>query len=298
MEHTEIKTKNSWFSKLKHGLGKQKNKLFGALLLLVGIAIGVGITTAYPQITTMVKSQTQVKPVVENLVDQTQVKKQALETLFKELTEAESKDDWQKLYSVVNPADKKWFSIEDMTLQYKKDKYEIVSTEMIVHGVSVSGDTGSVDNTVIRCKTKECSGKDKVEKRNNDQFVYTDGQWYQQSIKEPSDKARQLTSYVYSEYQNRADDKKLLIGKYGGGKDDLRTIIRTMSIMLENDPEFFAHTEVWVEKRKAEASRPNVYVDSPDVIQQPVVQQQQPSFNRSLNCTSSTIGNYTYTNCY
>ena len=71
-----------------------------------------------------------------------------------------------------------------------------------------------------------------------------------------------------------------------------------MSIMLENDPEFFAYTETFVEKLKTESSRPNVYVDSPDVIQQPVVQQQQPSFNNRVNCTSNTIGNYTYTNCY
>lgn len=297
MENTENKIKNSWFTRVKHGLGRQKNKFFGALLLLVGIAIGVGITTAYPQIATIVKSQSQLKPVVENVVDQTEVKKQALETLYRELTEAESKDDWQKLYSVVNPVDKKWFSIDDMTLQYKKDKYEIVSTEVVVHGVSVSSDTGSVDNTVIRCKTKECTGKDKLEKRNNDQFVYVDGQWYQQSIKEPTDKARQLTSYIYAEYQKRADDKKLLIEKYGGGKDDLRTIIRTMSIMLENDPEFFAYTETFVEKLKTESSRPNVYVDSPDIIQQPAVQQ-QPSFNNRINCSSNTIGNYTYTNCY
>jgi len=100
--------------------------------------------------------------------------------------------------------------MDDMILQYKKDKYSIVSTEVIVHGVSVSGDTGDVDNTVIRCKTKECTGENKVEKRSNDQFVYEDGKWYQKSLKEPSDKARQLTSYVYAEYQNRADDKNFL----------------------------------------------------------------------------------------
>lgn len=297
MENTENKIKNSWLTKAKHGFGKQKNKFFGLLLLTIGIAIGIGITTSFPQIAGITKLKSQLKPAVEKVVDQTEVKKQALEKLFRELTEAESKDDWQKLYIVVNPTDKKWFSMDDMILQYKKDKYSIVSTEVIVHGVSVSSDTGDVDNTVIRCKTKECTGKNKVEKRSNDQFVYEDGKWYQKSLKEPSDKARQLTSYVYAEYQNRADDKKLLIEKYGGGKNDLRTIIRTMSIMLENDPEFFAYVETWVEKNKAEASRPNVYVDSPDVIQQPVVQQ-QPSFNNRLNCTSNSIGNYTYTNCY
>ena len=297
MEHTENKTKNNWLAKIKHGLSKQKSKFFGAFLLVAGIAIGVGITTAYPQITTMVKSQSQTKPVVENVVDQTEVKKQSLETLSRELTEAESKDDWQKLYIVVNPADKKWLSIEDMTLLYKKDKYSIVSTEVIVHGISVSGDTGNVDNTVITCKTKECTGENKLEKRNNDQFAYINGQWYQESKKEPSDKARQLAAYIYNYYKTRNDYKEKLVDKYGGGQDDLTKIIRTISIMIENDPEYFAYTEAWVEKHKAEASRPSVYVDSPDVIQQPVVQQ-QPSFNNRLNCTSSTIGNYTYTNCY
>lgn len=296
MENTE--TKNNWFIKSKHGLGKQKNMFFGAFLLLAGVAIGVGITTVYPQIAVMVKSQSQIKPAIVNVVDKAVARKQALEKLSRELTEAESKDDWQKLYTVVNPVDKKWLSIEDMTLLYKKDKYSIVSTEVIVHGISVSGDVGNVDNTVITCKTKECTGKDKLEKRNNDEYVYLDGQWFQQSIKEPSEKARKLAAYIYAEYKTREKDRKMLSDKYGGGEDDLRKIIKTIATMLENDPEYFAYTEAWVEKNKAEASRPNVYVDSPDIIQQPVVQQQQPSFNNRVNCTSNTIGDYTYTNCY
>jgi len=62
MEHTE--NKNNWFTKVKHGLGKHKNKFFGVFLLLVGVAIGVGITTLYPQIAVMVKSQSQIKPAI------------------------------------------------------------------------------------------------------------------------------------------------------------------------------------------------------------------------------------------
>lgn len=294
---TENKTRGQWLTKVSHGLAKQKNKFFGLLLLILGIAIGIVISSSFPQLAGITKLKSQLKPTVENVVDQTEVKKQALEQLFRELTEAESKDDWQKLYSAVNPADKKWYSMEDMTLQYKKDKYSIVSTEVIAHGVSVSGDTGNVDNTVIKCKTKECIGKNRLEKRSNDQFVYIDGQWYQQSLKEPSDKARQLSAYIYNFYKTRNDYTEKLVNKYGGGQDDLSKIIRTISIMIENDPEYFAYTETWVEKNKAEASTPNVYVDSPDVIQQPVVQQ-QPSFNNRLNCTSNSIGNYTYTNCY
>lgn len=298
MEYSKNITKNNLPSKIKHGLGKQKNRLLGVLLLFMGIILGVGIAIAYPKIASMVSSQSKLNTSVETKLVTSEDKKKALETLFRELTEAESKDNWQKLYTVVNPSDKKWFTIEDMTLQYKKDKHSIVSTEVIAHGVSVSGDVGSVDKTIIKCKTKECTGENKLEKRNNDQFVYVDGQWYRQSIKEPSDKARQLAAYIYNFYKTRNDYTEKLVDKYGGGQDDLSKIIRTIAIMIENDPEYFAYTETWVEKNKAEASRPNVYVDSPDVIQQPVVQQQQPSFNNRINCSSNTIGSYTYTNCY
>jgi len=268
-----------------------KNIILGIILLIAGIVIGVGITTYPPLLKgAQIKSLSSIK-----IADNTEVKKQALQDFFRGLTEAESKDDWEKLYATVNPSDKKWLSIEDMTLLYKKDKYSIVSTEVVVHGISVSGDTGYVDKTIIACKTKECTGENKLERRHNDEFVYIDGQWLQQARKEPSDKARQLAAYIYADYKTREKDRKLLADKYGGGEDDLRKIIKTISTMLENDPEYFAYTEAWVEKHKAESSRPNVYVDSPDVIQQPVVQ--QPSFNR-LNCTSNTIGDYTYTNCY
>src|SRR3989344_5433536 len=53
-------------------------------------------------------------------VDEKKSKEASLAKFYKELTEAVSKDDWEKLYAAVNPADKKWLSIEDMTLFYKK----------------------------------------------------------------------------------------------------------------------------------------------------------------------------------
>ena len=230
-------------------------------------------------------------------VDEQQLKKASLAKFYKELTEAVSKDNWKKLYAAVNPSDKKWLTIEDMTLLYKKDKYSIVSTEIVVHGISVSGYKGNVDKTVIACKTKECTGENKLERRHNDEFTYIDDQWYQQAKKEPSEKARQSAAYIYTTYHSREKDRKLLADKYGGGVDDLRKIIKTIAITLENDPEFFAYTEAFVDKIKAENAKSNVYVDSPDVIQQPVVQQ-QPNFNNRLNCTSNSIGDYTFTNCY
>lgn len=293
MDHTENKPNNNWFLKIKHGLGKQKNKFFGALLLLIGVAIGVGITTAYPQISTMVKSQSQIKPAIENVVDQTEVKKKTLESFYQGLTEAESKEDFEKLYSTVNPENKKWFTIEDMTLIYKGGKP--ASIEYVVHGMTVSGDSGSVDRTVITCATKECTGEDKKEQRGIKEFVYINDQWYQQARKEPSEKARQLAAYMYANSSNQK--QKELANRYGGGVNQSTRIIRTWSIILENDPELMAYDEALVEKHKVESNKQDIYVESPDIIQQPAQPQiiQQP---RSLNCTSNKIGNYTYTNCY
>lgn len=268
-------------------------------LLGLGTFIGVLITTTpslakftLPKIAYL-KNLVSPQTISQNVeVDSTDEKKQELEAFYKELTEAESKGDYEKLYSTINPSDKKWFSFEDMILIHEGNKP--VSIEYIVHSISVLNDTGSVDRTVIACSTKECVGNDRKEQRGIKEFVYINKQWYQQPQKEPSEKARQLAAYMYTNSNNQT--RKKLADKYAGGVDDYIKIIRTWSIVLENNPELMAYDEALVEKHKAESSKPNVYVEAPDVIQQPAPVIQQQTYPR--NCTSTTIGNYTYTNCY
>jgi hypothetical protein len=271
---------------------RQKNNFLGLLLITIGIGIGIGITSSFSQLAGLTLLKSQSKPAAESVIDQTEMKKKALESFYKEFTEAENNEDWGKLYSTINPNDKKWLSIEDFTLMNKGVKP--ASIEYIVHNMSVSENTGSVDRTVITCVTTECSGEDNKEQRGVKEFVYIDNQWYQQARKEPSEKARQLTAYMYA--NSSAQKQKELANRYGGGINQSTRIIRTWSIVLENNPELMAYDEALVEKHKAESSRPNVYVDSPDIVQQPIVQ--QPTFNNRLNCTSNSVGSYTYTNCY
>lgn len=200
---------------IKRILEKQKNIILGISLLVIGMAFGIGITTYLP----LLKGTAKIEPQSSvNTADNAEAKKLALEKFSRELMEAESKHDWEKLYATINPTDKKWLSIEDMTLLYKKNEYSIVSTEVVVHGISVSDDIGHVDKTVIACKTKECTGENKLERRHNDEFVFLNGQWIQQVKKEPSDKARQLAAYIYADYKTREKDRKLLADKYGGGR--------------------------------------------------------------------------------
>lgn len=226
------------------------------------------------------------------VIDTSAEKRQKLEAFYKDLTEAESKSDYEKLFSTFNPSDKKWFSYEDMVLIHEGSKP--VSIEYIVHSISVLDDVGSVDRTVITCSTKECAGNDRNEQRGIKEFIFIDEQWYQQPQKEPSEKARQLAAYMYTNSDSQTKSK--LAKKYAGGIDDYIKIIRTWSIVLENNPELMAYDEALVEKHKTESSKPNVYVEAPDVVQQPAPIIQQQTYPK--NCTSTTIGNYTYTNCY
>lgn len=267
-----------------------KSLLRTIITSLLGISFGIAITRTPLLVQEITAKRLQHQSVI--VVDKIEEKKQSLENFFRELTEAESKQDWEKLYSTVNPKDKKWFSIDDMTTIYKGKK--VTSSEYVVHSIDISGDSGFIDRTMISCFLEKCEGKDREEQRRIIEFVHLDSSWYQQSKKEPSEKARQLAAYMYTNSGTKV--KNELIGRYGGDVDDYRKIIRLWSIVLENDPELMAYDEAIVEKHKAENSRSNVYVDSPDVIQQPVAQ--QPSFNNRLDCTSNTIGNYTYTNCY
>lgn len=286
---------------MKIKLPKLKAGVPNFLFLVIGLGIGVVVTLSLPNISRLTSIVFPSESLAEDENGQTEDRKRSLEATFREIIEAESNDDWDTLYGVVKPTDKEWLSVEDMALLYKKDKYLILSTEVIVHGVSVSGDTGSVDNTVIRCKTEKCTGEGKLEDRNDDKFVYIDGKWYRQSLKEPTEKARQIAAYIYADYKTREIDRKMLADKYGGGEDNPSKIIKTIATMLENDPEYLAYTEAWVEKDKAETSSANVNENSIEVVQSSNANPQvikQPNLYNPVNCTTQTIGNFTYTDCY
>lgn len=278
---------------MKKFLKKRKNIIFGTLLLFLGIGIGATLTTLTPLVSVITSLQSQPQPST-NDEKSDEVKKQELEKYYRELTEAVSKGDWEKIYSSINPSDKKWFTLEDVRLTSGVRPF---SVEYVVHSFNITGNTGLVDRTYISCSTEECLGENRKEQRSTKEYVYINNQWYQLANKEPSEKARQIAAYVYTNVYTSKEQKNNLANQYGGGSDDFRKIIRTFSISLENDPELLAYVEAFVENHKTESSKPNVYVEAPDVIQQPAQQTiiQQPS---SLRCTSNTIGNYTYTNCY
>lgn len=301
MEQTENKTKNNWLSNIKQGLGKQKSKFFGALLLLVGVAIGVGITTAYPQITTMIKSQSQLKPVVENVVDQNEVKKQALGKFYNEIITAQDKQDWASLYKLVRQSVRDNVTEAQFTAHYSEQmgKDKIVSRETRVNSIEVTGNTGTVNRTLITCLAKDCTGKNRTEENAIKPYEYVNGKW---RIPDPEPSERALKAANYGYQNSSKSDQNDLLNQYGYGSDNSTFAVRNWAVYFDENLEELIRVETIVEQDKLDKSRP-IYNQQPaQIIQQPapIINQPAPIQQNTYpkHCTSNTIGDYTYTNCY
>jgi hypothetical protein len=73
---------------------RQKNKFLGLLLLTIGIGIGIGITSSFPQLAGLNLLKSQSKPAAESGINQTEMKKKALQSFYQVFTEAENNEDW------------------------------------------------------------------------------------------------------------------------------------------------------------------------------------------------------------
>lgn len=102
----------------------------------------------------------------------------------------------------------------------------------------------------------------------------------------PSERALKVASlfYTYSNEKQRNETVKTYSGKNGY----LPEAIKNMALFLDEEPEKIILAEAVFEKIARNESRPNITLPSV----------QQPSVNFPKNCTSNTIGDYTYTNCY
>ena len=118
--------------------------------------------------------------------------------------------------------------------------------------------------------------KDIYEKRNSsDNSANIIRDVPQEISKEPSERSLKVASliFVYSDKKQQTE----LIKIWAKGSGDVKDAIRNLAISLDEDPENLALIEATLE----------------------VYNQQKNSRGKSfINCTSSTYGNYTYTNCF
>ena len=278
---------------MKHILEKYKNILFGISLLIIGVALGVGITTYFPLLAGIANIKPQLQPV--KVVDEAEVKKQALAKFYNEISTANDQKDWGKLYGLVPQSVRNNVTKDEFIAYYnlESEKNKIVSEQTIVNSIQVNGDNGIVDRTRVICTSKECVGDTRKEENAKRDYIYIDGKW-QLPDPEPSERALKAANYAYED--SSKTDQADLIKSFGYGSKSSTYTVRNWAVYLDKNLQELVRLETLIEKSKTERSRP-VYVQQPaQIIQQQAPAVQQQTFPR--NCTSNTIGDYTYTNCY
>ncbi len=298
---------------IKRILEKRINIILGVSLLITGIAIGVGATAIIPLTANPVRVKSQ--PQLVKVTDETEIKKQALAKFYNEIITAQDKQDWATLYVHVrqsvrdNVTKEQFIAYQQAQLLNQKQVYSksqgkvidaFVSKNTIVNNIEINGDNGTIDRTIITCITKECTDGNRQEDSAKKQYVYIKGKW-QIPDPEPSERALKAANYGYQ--NSSKNDQKDLINDFGYGSDSSTYTVRNWAVSLDGNLEELIRVETIVEQDKLDRSRP-IYNQQPaQIIQQPapIINQPAPIIQQQTyprNCTSNTIGNYTYTNCY
>lgn len=278
---------------MKHILNKYKNILLGVSLLIIGVVLGVAITTYFPLLAGIANIKPQSQPV--KVIDEAEMKKQALAKFYNEIITAQDNQDWEALYSLIpqsvreNVTKEKFIATEKA--QAGKDK--LLSQNTIIHSLEVNGNNGIVERTIVTCMAKDCTGNNRKEDTAKKEYVYVNGKW---QIPDPQPSERALKTVVYIYLTMSESEQKKFVADNGYGSDSSSFATRNYAIFLDNNLDKLALAEAWVDKNKTDSSRPVVNYQPPAIINQPAPVVQQQTFPR--NCTSNTIGNYTYTNCY
>lgn len=285
---------------MKKLISKHKNIIFGFGLLVIGVALGIGTITYQPLLAGFIKSKLQLQPVTPvKTIDEAEEKKQALGKYYNEIITAQNSQNWKALYQLVPQSVRDNVTEEQFSNhyseQFKKDK--IFSQETIVNKIEITNNSGTVYRTLVTCLAKDCTGKNRTEESAEKPYELVNGKWQIPDPK-PSERALKVTNYGY-ENSSKSDQKDLL-GMYGYGSESSSFAIRNWSVYLDKNLEELVRVETLVEQDKAEKSRPVVNYQPPAINYQPpaIIQQPATQPNYPRNCTSSTIGTYTYTNCY
>lgn len=102
---------------------------------------------------------------------------------------------------------------------------------------------------------------------------------------QPSERALKLVAYFY--LNTNEETQKRMVDEYSGGSGIPTDAIKNFAIYLDKDASKLAILEAAVEQDRVQKAKTNS--TSPIVL---------PQQTFPKNCTSNTIGSYTYTNCY
>lgn len=227
-------------------------------------------------------------------IDTIKLKKDALAEYYQSIIQAELDKNYEKLYEYYKPSLGTWVT-KDQYISYQKswlDKKNIISHEMVIHDIKIEGDFGVIDRTRYFCFSKSCLSGDKEIDHQIKHFEYIDGYWLIPRDKQPSERALKAASYLLLNIYTSGTS---IYNKYTYGTENTQIGIHFLAVMLDQDLQKLVSSEIMIDTHKQEKSRPVVNYQPPDInVQAP----DQAPINNRMNCTTNTIGSYTYTNCY
>ncbi len=225
-------------------------------------------------------------------------KKQKLSELYQKIISALEKQDWSTVYDLDTSSSFKTFISKGEYVEHEKARLsgtKIISEKYKINSIQVTNNKGVINRTETVCREEGCSSGDLSSAFTaNVEFSYINEAWQRAQEEKPSERALKAVSYAYE--NTSQSEKKEIIVRFGDSYDTPIYAVHNWAILLDSDLQELIRIETINEKDKAERSRPIYNPQPAQVIQQaaPVIQQN----TSPKHCTSNTIGNYTYTNCY
>lgn len=110
-------------------------------------------------------------------IPQQKYKERSLASFYDQMVQWEKDGDWPSIYNALTYEQRREMSVEEWSAERGAEPRPL-SMEFTVHGVTVDGDRGFVDRTLLACFSEVCEGDDRFEERAVKEYLYINGAWY------------------------------------------------------------------------------------------------------------------------
>lgn len=218
--------------------------LSSAFVLGVLLLIGISQYNSYQK---RVKYESEVKIA--------KLKEKALIGLATQIVGFVNNQDWANLYdkgaskTLQNYVTKEQF-VSSWTNALKNGDF--YSKHFIITGNHINGDKGTVDETIVICVTKNCTGDNRKEIPAPTNFIYVNGVWAVADDQKPSDKAMSLAAELYTIAP--LSGQQIIMKGWGDGFNSVPYAVFNWASWLDQNPAEIALAEAAINKVKLQGT--------------------------------------------
>jgi len=194
----------------------------------------------------------------ESVVRIAKLKEQSLISLATQLVGFANNQDWAKLYdkgaskTLQNYVTKEQF-VSSWTNALKNGDF--YSKHFIIKENHINGDKGTVDEAIIICVTKSCTGDSRKEVPAPTDFLYINGIWTVADDQKPSEKSMSLAAELYTIAP--LSGQQIIMKGWGDGFNSVPYTIFNWASWLDQNPAEVALAEATINKAKMQTSSPS-----------------------------------------